>query len=66
MLLHIKCMLTVAMDYVTKWVDVKATQKNNAHTIAKFLYEYGLTQYGLPIEIVSDGGLHFLNETIEY
>ena len=51
---------------MTKWVEAKATQKNNAHTAAKFLYEYVLTRYGLPIEIVNDRGLHFLNERIEY
>ena len=44
----------------------KSHTKNNAHTIAKFLYKYILTRYGLLIEIVSDQGLHFINETIEY
>ena len=44
----------VDMDYVTKWVEAKATQNNDAHTIAKFLYEYVFTRYGLPIEIVGD------------
>ena len=54
------------MDYVTNWVGAKVTQNNNAHTTAKFLYKYVFTRYGLPIEIVSDRGLHFINETIEY
>ena len=54
------------MDYVTKWVEAKATQKNDAHTTAKFLYKYVFTRYGLPSEIVSDWGSHFINETIEY
>ena len=58
--------IIVAMDYVTKWVEAKDTQKTDAHTIAKFLYKYVFTRYGLPIEIVSDQGLHFINETIEY
>ena len=46
--------IIVATDYVTKWVEAKAIQNNDAHTIAKFLYEYIFTRYGLPIEIVSD------------
>ena len=54
------------MDYITKWVEAKATQKNDAHTTAKFLYEYIFTRYGLSIEIVSDQGKHFLNKKIEY
>ncbi len=58
--------IIVATDYVTKWVEAKATVKNDAHTTAKFLYKNIFTRYGLPIEIVSDRGTHFLNETIEY
>ncbi|WP_208972701.1 hypothetical protein, partial [Escherichia coli] len=55
----------MATDYVTKWVEAKATIKNDARTTAKFLYENVFTRYGLPIEIVSDRGKHFLNEVIE-
>ena len=52
-------------NYVTKWVEIKATQKNDSYTAAKFLFEYIFTRYGLLIEIVSDRGKHFLNEVIE-
>ena len=58
--------IIVATDYVTKWVEAKATIKNNAQTTAKFLYEHAFTRYGLPIEIVTDRGTHFLNEVIEH
>ena len=58
--------IIVATDYLTKWVEAKATQKNDARTTACFLYEYVFTRYGLPIEIVSDRGTHFLNEVIHY
>ena len=57
--------IIVATEYVMKWVEAKATQKNDAHTIAKFLYEYVFTRYRLPIEIVSDRGSYFLNEVVE-
>ena len=62
---HAECII-VATDYVTKWVEAKATKKNNARTTAKFLYKHVFTRYGLPIEIVSDRGTHFLNEVIEH
>ena len=47
-------------------MEAKATVKNNARTLARFLYEYIFTRYGLPIEIVSDQGKYFINEVIEY
>ena len=47
--------IIVATDYLTKWVDAKATQKDDARMTAQFLYENVFTRYGLPIELVSDG-----------
>ena len=58
--------IIVATDYLTKWVEAKATPKNDARTTSCFLYEYVFTRYGLPIEIISDRGTHFLNEVIHY
>ncbi|MCO5581406.1 hypothetical protein L7F22_035290 [Adiantum nelumboides] len=59
--------IIVATDYLTKWVEAKATARNEAKTIAQFLYENIFTRYALPIEIVSDNrGTHFINEVIEF
>ena len=58
--------IIIAIDYATKWVEAKATIKNDARTTAKFLYEHVFTRYGLPIEIVSGRGTHFLNGVIEH
>ncbi|MCO5560185.1 hypothetical protein L7F22_013793 [Adiantum nelumboides] len=57
--------IIVATDYLTKWVEAKATTKNDAKKTAQFLYENIFTRYGLSIEIVSDRGTHFINEVIE-
>ena len=58
--------IIVATDYLTKWVEVKATPRNDARTMAKFLFEDIFTKYGLPLEIASDQGVHFVNEVIEF
>ena len=58
--------IIVASDYLRKWAEVKATVKNDARTTAKFLYENVFTRYVLPIEIVSDQGVHFINEVIAF
>ncbi|MCO5602801.1 hypothetical protein L7F22_056940 [Adiantum nelumboides] len=58
--------IIVAIDYLNKWIEAKATTKNDAKTIAQFLYENIFTRYGLLIEIVSDTGTHFINEVIEF
>jgi hypothetical protein len=39
--------------------------KIDAKTSAKFLFKNIFTRFGCPLEIVSDRGLHFLNETIQ-
>ena len=56
--------IIVAADYLTKWVEAKATPNNEACTIAKFLFENIFTRYRLPLETVSDQGVHFVNEVI--
>lgn len=58
--------IIVATDYLTKWVESKAIVLNDAITTAKILYENIFTRFGLPIEIVSDQGVHFINEVIEF
>ena len=56
--------IILATDYATKWVEAKATRKNDAETSAIFLFEEILMRFGHPLELVSDRGTHFLNDVI--
>jgi transposase InsO family protein len=57
--------ILLATDYWTKWVEAKLTTKDDARTMAKFLYEQSFCKFGPPLELVIDRGKHFLNQTVE-
>ena len=46
--------ILAATNYVTKWVEAKALKDNTAKVMASFLYEYIITRYGYPLELVSN------------
>ncbi len=52
----------ITIDYATKWVEAKALRTNFVIVIAKFLYEYILTRFGCPLTIVTNHGVHFIND----
>ena len=58
--------IIVATNYLTKWAEARVTIRNDAHTTTKFLYEQIFTRFGLPLEIVLDKGVHFVNKNIEF
>ncbi|KAL2641652.1 hypothetical protein R1flu_009239 [Riccia fluitans] len=57
--------ILIAIDYATKWVEAEATKKDDTVTIAAFLHKNIITRFDCPLELVSDRGTHFLNNTIE-
>jgi hypothetical protein len=58
--------ILVAIDYATKWVKAKALKTNTIVVTVRFLYEYILTRFGCPFTIITDEGVHFINDTIKH
>ncbi|CAN6678252.1 unnamed protein product [Malus baccata var. baccata] len=48
-----------------KWVEAKATRTNDSKVIADFIRTNIFARFGMPRVIISDGGSHFCNRTIE-
>nr|GEU97278.1 reverse transcriptase domain-containing protein [Tanacetum cinerariifolium] len=53
--------ILVAIDYLSKWVEVKALPTNDARVVCKFL-ENLFARFGIPRAIISDRGTHFCND----
>jgi hypothetical protein len=58
--------ILVATNYATKWVEVKALRSNTAVVTIRFFYEYVLIRFGCPLTIVTDQGVHFINDIIKH
>ncbi|CAN6704233.1 unnamed protein product [Malus baccata var. baccata] len=48
-----------------KWVEARATQTNDSKVVADFIRTNIFARFGMPRVIISDGGSHFCNRTIE-
>ncbi|CAN6723449.1 unnamed protein product [Malus baccata var. baccata] len=55
--------ILLAVDYVSKWVEAKATRTNDSKVVLDFIRTNIFARFGMPR--VSDGGSHFCNRTIE-
>jgi len=53
--------ILLAVDYVSKWVEVVALPSNNTRAVIKLLKKNIFTQFGIPRAIINDGGKHFCN-----
>ncbi|CAN6547638.1 unnamed protein product [Malus baccata var. baccata] len=57
--------ILLAVDYVSNWVEAKATRTNDSKVVADFIRTNIFARFGMPRVIISDGGSHFCNWTIE-
>nr|GEW87000.1 putative nucleotidyltransferase, ribonuclease H [Tanacetum cinerariifolium] len=53
--------ILVAVDYVSKWVEVEATKTNDHSVGLKFIKKNIFARHGIPKAIISDKGSHFKN-----
>nr|GEU33634.1 reverse transcriptase domain-containing protein [Tanacetum cinerariifolium] len=53
--------ILVAVDYLSKWVEVKALPINDARVVVKFLKSL-FSWFGTPKAIISNRGTHFYND----
>ena len=59
-----KVYILVCTDYVTKWVEAKALHRATEQAVAYFLFEEIFCYFGVPREIVTDGGPQFRSHMI--
>ena len=55
--------ILLAIDYVLKWVEAKATRTNNAKVGLEFVKTNIFVRFGTPKATISDGGSHFCNRS---
>ena len=55
----------LAVDYVSKWIEAKATRTNDAKVVLDFIRTHIFDRFGIPKAIISDRGMHFCNRSIE-
>ena len=60
-----KAYILVCTDYMTKWVEVVALAKANDQDVIDFLYSEIFTHFGVPKEVVTDGGPQFMSHQFE-
>ncbi|CAN6704199.1 unnamed protein product [Malus baccata var. baccata] len=57
--------ILLAVDYVSKWVEARATRTNDSKVVADFVKTNIFARFGMPRVLISHGGSHFCNRTIE-
>jgi hypothetical protein len=58
--------ILVAINYVSKWIEVISSRNNDHKTMIKFLKENILSRFGIPRAMISEGGIHFCNKLFEF
>jgi hypothetical protein len=57
--------ILIATNYATKWVEARTLKTNTIAITTKFLDECILTKFECPLIIITDQGVHFINDAIK-
>lgn len=57
--------ILLAVDYVSKWVEAKATRTDDSKVVADFIKSNIFSRFGIPRALISDRGTHFCNRIVE-
>ncbi|CAL5429737.1 unnamed protein product [Camellia sinensis] len=57
--------ILLAVDYVSKWVEAKATRTDDSKVVTEFIKSNIFSRFGIPRALISDRGTHFCNRTVE-
>ncbi|RDY12322.1 Gag-Pol polyprotein, partial [Mucuna pruriens] len=52
------------VDYISKWVEVRATKTNDARVVVDFLKSHIFCKFGVSKVLISDQGSHFCNHAM--
>ena len=56
--------ILLAVDYVSKWVEVIPTRTNDVRVVAKFLCNHIFTRFGTLCALITNGRTHFCNKLV--
>jgi len=57
--------ILVAVESLTRWSVVRAMPEATHENVAKFIYEDIVSQYGAPVQILTDRGANFRSKVVE-
>ncbi|SRR6266542_5292107 len=57
--------IVVAMDYFSRWLEIRSLKVANADTVIIFLYKKIICRFGILRILQSDKEIHFVNEVIQ-
>ncbi|KAL0285380.1 UNVERIFIED_CONTAM: hypothetical protein Scaly_2821300 [Sesamum calycinum] len=60
-----KFYIILGVDYVSKWVEARATRADDAKIIVEFVKANNFSRFGMPRAIISDRGTYFCNKVVD-